>query len=280
MPYPTLPGRAIPYHLDGTVVKVIDSVSGVVHTFTAGGDLDELNDEDLTRITGTSYDPDTCYIVFFFPEKREIDGLFGMFWRDSNQYLAPSLLEGSNNTTNGIDGDWTAIGTAFNPISSDFDSWRDDIKTYSHGTAYETVRVRGGANYGGPRVIHLYGFKESGQTPDDLVFLDPDNGTAEFTEPMNFGDVEAGQSEQLTFIVKNESAGSAADSITLTVTDPDDIIRVGTSSAGPWQTSLSLGNLGPGSSTPILYCKSEPAAPPTPLEPERATIDVEVGSWS
>jgi hypothetical protein len=282
MPYPTLPDRAIPYHLDGTVVKYVRTSSGVMDTLS-DAEMADLNDFDEYDEVGNGFDPDDGYVVFFFPEKRVITGLFALFSRDSNQYRGPASIEGSNDTTNGVDGTWTSISPAssFNGSVSAFDSWRDEIADLSNSTGYEVYRVVSNAsNYGGVRTVHLYGVKDTGETADDILFLDADDSDNEFTEPLDFGAVGAGSSEEHNIKIKNDSGSLTASSITITVTDANDYIRISEDGGSTWVTEITIASLGPGVKSSTIKVKSEPSAPPTPLEPVRASISVDVGGWA
>ncbi len=288
MTYPALPGRAIPYHMDGTVVKVGKQSDGIVHHFTAA-ELAELNDYDYVDV----YDENTpqtsdFWVIFFFPERRRIRGLFALFGKGSNRDpVGPTDIEGSNDTTNGFDGTWTALSApnGFNADKADFDQWRKDIAAIDDGgVAYKAIRIRttkgAGPGWGNSvKIVHLYGEKESTETPDDIVFVDVSTGN-ELTLPIDFGAVPAGASDIRSFKIRNTSSTLEAQNITIAVNDPDDIIRVAWDSNGPWYTSLTITSLLPGAESNVIYVKAEPPAPPTPLKPHRAPIEVTVGAWA
>lgn len=289
MPYPALVDRVVNYNGDGSVVKVVTAASGVIKTLSAG-EMDELNDEDQTLIAFT--DEDDIYIVIFLADAVEVKGIWALaIWDDIGvpTNVGPTSIEGSNNTMNGIDGSWTA-GTSYTPNTNtlDFDSWRKSIATVDFGgVEYATYRVfftspDTSRDMTDLMMCHLYGLENATPTAEadlPLAFIDPDDGDARFELPVNFGDLPAGTSDQKTFKIQNNHATDQATTISLDVTDPDDIVRISDSNGGPWVTTFALGNLASGAKSIVMYIKSEPAAPPTPLEPERAYIEVTVGSW-
>lgn len=297
MGYPTLPGRAIPYHEDGSVLKCIEASVGTVHSVSAS-EAAELNDQDYVDQGLGSPDidyTDDGYLVIFFPEQRDITGVFFITTTGAgaDAFRGPVSVEGSNDTTNGLDGTWeTATAPdGLNDGTHNFDSWRDggsggegwqDI-SFSSGP-YETIRIKVDTSQAGGcqgfYICHVYGSKGAGETPDDIIFVDPDNSNNEFSLPQDFGEVPAGTSQIDKFALQNTSGTLTANNIDLTVDDPEDVIRISSSSGGPWNVSMNITSLGPGAQSADFYVKSEAPAPPTDLEPKRAPINVTVGSWS
>jgi hypothetical protein len=274
MPYSSLTDRAMPYHTDGSVVKIISAANGVVYSFNASEML-ELNDEDKTPVgpSLTGY----YYVTVFFPEPRVVTGLFGGV---EDQY-GPSLVEGSSDSTNGLDGTWETASApnGYNSWPGDFDNWRKNIKPVSFTQAVRVIRVKF-AFFTHVIVLHVYGHKATGETPDDISFLDAEAADAEFTTPLDFGDRPAGTSVQRQIKIKNASTTKTANNVNLYVEDPADIVRIAWSNAGPWQTTLNIASLAAGAKSNVIYVKCETPAPPTPLGPRRAPIRVSVGSWA
>jgi hypothetical protein len=285
MPYSAFPDRAIPYHLDGTVIKHINITTGVIDTLSAGN-LAELNDFDYTKVTLTQASV-ADYMVVFFPELRDITAIFGTHWITNNTVDAIQALtglEGSADTTNGIDGTWSAATVAaYPPAVNDLDSWRKSIKAVSGLDGVKAIRftwVIGTFRlWKGMYALHLYGKKTAGQTVDDILFLDAEDGDAEFAIPQDFGDRPAGTSVQHQIKIKNASTTLTASTVTLTVYDANDLIRISDSSSGPWETSMVIASLAANTKSDVIYIKCETPAAPTPLGPQKPLIGVTVGSW-
>lgn len=284
MPYPTLPDRAIPYHMDGTVIKAISLSSGTMKNYSAS-EMEELNDQDYTDVEASRGDVNDERTVIFFPHKMDIYGLFGLAYCYDN-WSEPIDVEWSDDTTNGVDGTWQNVTapSGFNGKTHNFDSWREDVADIE-ALGCTALRIHWEDNHTGVldyklRILHLYGQKTAGEEPDDIIFLDPDNADAEFPTPMVHGDIPAGTSNILQFKIKNTSSSLTASNIDLVVNDPEDIVRISDSSGGPWNVSMNLSSLGPGATSAVYYVKAEAPAPPTALEPKRAPIEVTVGAWS
>jgi hypothetical protein len=285
MSYSVFTDRAIPYHLDGSVVKIIDLSVGVVKNLTASEML-ELNDEDLVSI---SVDAAASLLVVFFPELRDVSAIFALETGTVSLGvigLRPiSALQGSADSTNGLDGTWVdaTLPNGYPEVTSDFDGWRKGIKAITGLAGIKAIRFNLPQVVSGTpklNILHLYGHKTAGQTPDDLIFLDAQNADAEFAIPLDFADRPAGTSAIRQIKVKNVSATLTANNITLESIDPVDDIRLADSEDGPWLTSKTITSLAPNTATAVIFVKCETDAPPTPLGPMRAPIKTSVGAWA
>jgi len=285
MPYSAFPDRGIPYHIDGTVIKMINSTTGVVKTFTSE-ELAELNDFDYSSIVVYPSVPNYC--VVFFPELRDITAIFGTLSQrnlaTTISWLAISGLQGSADTTNGLDGTWSnATVAAYPPAVNGLDSWRKSIKPVSGLDGVKAIRfswVLGSTSFYGLYILHLYGHKTSGETIHDIQFLDAEDGDAEYAIPQDFGDRPAGTSVQHQIKVKNASSTLTASTVTLTVEDANDLVRISDDPGGPWETSMVIASLAANTKSDVIYIKCETPAAPTPLGPQKPLIKVTVGSWA
>lgn len=285
MPYSVFTDRAIPYHLDGSVVKIIDLSVGVVKNLTASEML-ELNDNDLVSIgVGAA----ASLLVVFFPELRDVSAIFALETGSVGLGLTGltpiSALKGSADSTNGLDGTWVdaTLPNGYPAATTDFDGWRKGIKAVTGLAGIKTIRFDLPQITGGTpilNILHLYGHKTAGQTPRDILFLDAENSDAEFAIPLDFADRPAGTSSIRQIKVKNVDPALTANTLVVEVVDPVDNIRVSDSAAGPWVTSKTFASLAPNTKSSIIYVKCETAAPPTPLGPMRAPIKATVGAWS
>ena len=284
MTYSAYTDRVLPYHLDGTIVKQISSATGVLKTFSAG-ELLELNDEDYTPVgwTGVSY-ATAHWLTFFFPELVDISAIFGLGYGDDQSDVSTIYsYEWSADTTNGIDGTWTAatMPNGFNATTMNLDSWRTGMKSCTNVLGAIAIRLRIYKNLqtmNGWFICHLYGHKTSGQTPDDILFLDAEAGDTEFAIPCSFGDILTGVAE--THQIKLYNSGTVtAGTVTMGVYDPASRITISDDDI-TYGTALSIGDIGTAGTTGTLYVKcTMPAAPSATLGPDRAPIKVTVGGW-
>lgn len=286
MPYSALTDRAIPYHLDGSVVKIISTTLGVVKSFSLA-DMLEVNDTDLTPVDAVQ---GGYLCVVFFPELRDISGIYAMCTGhtgiSSDVPMAFTALQGSVDSTNGLDGTWVTatMPDGYPSAVRSLDGWRKGIKAITGMSGVKAVRFTlpgDGAGYSANLlVLHLYGKKTAGQTPRDILFLDAENSDAEFAIPLDFADRPAGTSAIRQIKVKNVDPALTASTLVVEVVDPVDNIRVSDSASGPWVTSKTFTSLAPNTKSSIIYVKCETATPPTPLGPMRAPIKATVGAWS
>lgn len=284
MPYSVFTDRAIPYHLDGSVVKIIKPSVGVVKSLTSA-EMQELNDEDLVSI---SIDVSTSLLVVFFPELRDISAIFAIETTSNlsgvEALAAISGLQGSADSTNGMDGTWVdaVLPDGYPAVTNYLDGWRKGIKAVTGLGGIKALRFNIPVVSGNSKlnILHLYGHKTAGQTPRDILFLDAENADAEFAIPLDFGDRPAGTSAIRQIKVKNVDPALTASTLVVEVVDPVDNVRVSDSDAGPWVTSKTFLSLAPNTASSVIYVKCETATPPTPLGPMRAPIKATVGAWS
>jgi len=286
---------AMPYQLDGTVVKQIDATVGVVKTFTPT-ELVELNDEDYVGIDLAAYTFANGWIILFFPELVDITQIFAIssFVYGAQAYDVPCSIEWSPDSTNGLDGTWNAatMPNGYNGNSIQLDAWRTGFKAMTGVTGAIALRIR---FYGHPNseayrklhILHLYGHKHAGETPNDIIFLDPQNADAEYAIPLDFGDIPSGTSIHRQMKLQNVSPTLTANNITVTVLDPadpppqtGDTIRINFTDTDPWNVTETVVSLAPSAKSAIIYVKCEAHAPPTALGPDRAPIKVQVGAWT
>jgi len=290
MPYSAIPDRAIPYHIDGSVVVFMSTTLGVLKTFSAAEML-EINDFDFTAVNwGSSVLDNAGNVVVFFPELRDISAIFAVmdviFVSGAISPVSMTNLQGSADTTNGVDGTWVnaTMTAGYPPNTLLLDDWRKGLKTFTGLTGVKAIRFAAptltGIYADGLYVLHIYGHKTAGQTPDDILFLDAEDADAEFDSPLDFGDRPAGTSVIRQIKVRNSSATLTASNLVVTVVDPVDNIRVSDAVGGPWTTSKTFASLAPVTSSAIIYVKCETLAPPTPLGPMRAPIEAVVGAWT
>lgn len=256
--------------------------------YLSGSDVIELNDGDLVATSldmfqNTGSDRVTRAYWWFFPEQREVTGL--AIQDDSTfRNLAGALVavEGSNDTTNGVDGTWevtSIIGTAYSNRS--LDGWRRSIWSISFTGGKRTVRIGLSAQSAGelsPRLIHWYGEKAAGETPDDIIFIDHDTTPgAEYAAPEDFGDRPLGTSVVRQFRVKNVSPTLTANSINIQCNDSDFAIST---DGVTWVVTINIASLAAGAESATLYIRNTTPDPGALLGPRFARIVATVSSWT
>jgi hypothetical protein len=297
MSYPVIPYRRIPYDIDGTSVGYRveqNKLSGTsalglgVSKWLASADMVNLNSYKKSKLIFEigSYSFTSLYgniaMWFVFPEERNVAGFVGLFGTSTidNTLVLPHgcVVQGSRDSTNGMDGTWeTASLTGLN-YSFGTDAWRYITKT-SFSTPIKAFRIIFYVNnnqyyatalYG----FHLYGSKATGQTPDDIIFCDQDG--VEITSDVDWGDVSEGTTQTKSFYIKNVST-KTANNINIDITS--DNFTIGTNQA-TWGTSVNIATLAPGQISQPLYTKLTLPVAPTPLLPKSERAIVTVTSWT
>lgn len=286
MPYPAAPGKRMAYDRDGSAGGWWATGSSIVSM--SGADLQNLNNEASDNLNSpvSSSGPGTIAAFIIFPELRDI---VGWFIRGSGQFgLTPANFQWSANTTTGLDGTWTDITANWGPLSSSVNpDYRTSINTVSL-TGVKGVRMLGTAASGStilePFALHLYGGPSSGQNPDSLRIWQPVKN-AEVTGVLDEGDIARGTSNTLTFRVHNQSGTKTAHSVTISA---EALTDASTSLLGQYlfstdnityASSLSLGDLGPGATTAVLYVRDN-VDPAAALGPWAARIVASASSFS
>ncbi len=288
--YPNTPSRRMAWDDDGTlclIAKGTDAglsqgVGPITTPYSVASTVDQeaLNDEDLATDVGISVASGSLHWAMLFPEKRELDGIYiAIGATPSSRWSDYSL-----NQTNGLDGTWNDLSVP-GDTGEPADGYRDNIvsKAISNVLAVRAFQGRDQVSAGNHDFlsIHLYGTLTAGETPDRLIFLDPDNSDDEFTLPLDYGDVPRGQTSTDTFKVKNNSGTLTANGVQTTAADlfggsgswytySDDDIT--------YQATLSLGNIGPGGTELVHIKQIVPDAQAPGVHAARTKLNVT--SWT
>lgn len=292
MPYTALPDRRIPYDNDGTVVGVGRQDTGLT-SYPTQATLQEWQDEDYAASTQLINNAGQTGIVWsFFPEQREVTAYHAVQSNTNGDsgVSGPNALpthtwQGSNDTTNGVDGTWETAslpaGQPQNPGNPY--EWRSNIKPISFTGGKRTVQWRiAAANSGNNavtiKIAHLYGEKVTGQTPDDVIYIDHDTTPGiEYTAPEDFGDQPLGTTVVRQFRLKNASATKTANAINVQCNDADFAISTdGTT----WVVTINIASLGPGAQSATMYVRCTTPAPGNLLGPRFARIVTTVASYT
>jgi hypothetical protein len=271
--YADVPDHRIGYDRNGALAFF--TVAGVPHAYTVV-DTRRLNDEGTTRpaMPGFGSNEANGYVGILFHDLHVISA----YWvvARTNGFNTRELfgLSYSTDTTNGMDGSWTTIGSgvvtadpdtygAFNPIVPK-PNFRTNIVTFSPATA-KGIRFYGRGNYEsaaglsdwGLDRFHVYGVPLG---PDDrLAFWDPALDALVGPAYFDWGDCAAPSEGFRTFRVKNLSPTKTARAVglgmeALTEGSPP-LVGMHTFSADGGATygpSLALGDLAPGEISDVL----------------------------
>src|SRR5258708_1727895 len=180
MPYSAMLSRLMPINNDGSVVGQ-ENANGPVTSYPSNADVIAWvaaasggTDGGISANGGVS----VLRTTIFFPESRTVLGFIAGFGSDVWGTLARAL-QGSTDTANGSDGTWEAASLpgGYPPnIGNTPTTWRTNVAACTFSNAKKTIQFdydyNSGASANKLRALHIYGVKASGQTPDDIIFLD------------------------------------------------------------------------------------------------------------
>jgi len=284
MPYTALPDRRMPYDNDGSVVCQGTTTSGITEW---------CSNAVLLTFQGTSFvdngaaQSNTNTATWaFFPETREVTGHY--YWGEDNfspqtnkHFVNP--IQGSTDSLNGLDGTWETASLPSGQASYVDDySWRSGIKPISFTGPKRVVRFVW-TNTGGGRpkwtgLLHIYGEKAAGQTPDDVIYINHDDTPGvEYTACEDFGDQPLGTTVVRQFRVKNTSASKTANTINIQCNDADFAIS---SDGTNWVTTINIASLAAGAESATMYVRCTTPAVGTAIGPRFNRIITTVASYT
>lgn len=291
--YPDVPSNRMALDRDGTQMYRID-VANVVTELTSTQVRQVTNEKSKTTsdFQLTAQNAGMSYLVVFFSEKRDVAGYF--FHLGFSKAVLNSA-EVSLNSTNGIDGTWSAItmgavggdGGVFpggTPVSP---GYRTSIQSIT-ALGIRALRFRcssGAPTNGTYPTLHLYGRPSAGQNPNRLNFWHPTADTAMSGAYLDWGNTPRGSSADRTVRVKNMSATMTAEDITLAF----DILTDATPSVPAqflistdgttFEAMATIGDLAPGGISSVLTLRRN-----TPVDADLSVwaprILAEAGSWT
>lgn len=294
--YPDAPSRRIAWDNDGTVAYGALANSGDwVRGALPAAALTELTTDKVSMNDDTdayygqefvAQSTPTIYALLLFPQKMEIDGYYYNFYAQSN--TPNHFLSTSANTTNGVDGSWSALGSEIRVLNTTVKpDYRDDVQTSAISNVVAVLHQSGNAFVGistpvhGVRALHLYGTITPGETPDRLLFLDPLNSDAEFTQPLDYGNRGRGTTNVRQIKVQNNSGTLTANTVQITAEEiagtGGSLFTFSTDGVND-QGTLGLGNIGPGGSVTVYVHLTIPDAQALDLYDSRFYVNV--ASWS
>lgn len=281
--YPDLPSWRMAPDVDGTVGVLVDTVG--VGTQMTLPQMVAMTGESGTRIT-IEYRPGR--IAYVFPQLRDVAGVYVAAGAILGGY--PLYLETSVDTTNGIDGTWTARGTMLNPDYTEGNTsvgpvirpnYRQQVYPVS-APACSGVRlswVDWGPSHDYLQYLsafHVYGGIVAGQTPDRLALWDLTTDAQIAYTLLNWGEAPRGTTATKQFRVKNLSSTLTAHSIGLDM----DVLSDSPTDSVLDQFTLSTDGTA-WSSTITGLADLAPGAISAPLSIRRViTADMDLSVWA
>lgn len=257
--YPAPASNKIQYDKDGSVVGKNSagsgSYSGGIVTWLTGSQITALNDDVKTGVIGLN-----CLWILF-PKARTIThfhlAMIPDYWGGSF-----GSLQGSDNTTNGVDGTWetaTLGGTYYEQsnASTNLTAWRTKIGTVSFTKPMKAIRLYcpgGNSNTDDMLIamLHLYG---NDSVDDELVVTN--SGGTKITSLVDFGDTPRGGTFNSTVYVKNASASPAS---AVTVDVEGTVFTTSLDNVTFDTTQKSIGALDAGAISAPIYVRFSPVA--------------------
>jgi hypothetical protein len=240
--YPDPPSYRMAYHRDGTQIIVVPTGLNLSQT-----NLNTLNSEaGNTTVTSSQ----VCVI---FPELRDLDAI----WLNGNTgSIATSV---SVDSTNGLDGTWTAgptvpvVADGGNPLGA---GWRNSIAS---STTFGIKAVR--FTVTNLRNIHLYGEIAPTETEKRIEFWHPTIDQKISPGDFDWGNCPRQSSGQTSFRLKNMSPVLTAFNVivsALALTDTTPSVPAQhflSSDTAHWAATVDAGAIASDGMSPILYLR-------------------------
>lgn len=257
--YPDVPSNRMSYDRDGTQCYRVRSDNTI--TQMTAPELVVLNNENADHVEiNSGAAGGQQMLVVYFPERRDVVAYYALVASLGNRTTGPVFFEVSTNTTNGLDGTWTQIGSTFSGTGGvPVPGYRTDI-TSASALGVQAVRLRAS----GPswefdiNALHLFGNPAAGQNPNRLAIWHPTSDVHVTGAYFDWGNTPRSSSQDRTFRVKNISSTLTAVGIglgleTLTDATPSVPAQHLLSTDGSTFTALiSIGNLAPGGLSGVL----------------------------
>lgn len=250
------------------------------YTLLSQANIDDVADEDGATSFFTSGTNFGQWVTIIFPEKQDIDAGYVIMWTDADR---TAWVAFSTDTTNGRDGSWADTNIANVDMTENIDNYRQSIdSTVAAMTGVVSLMLYGGADDTIRwHSAHFYGTVTAGETPDRMLFLDPDDSDNEFSKPLDWGDVERGNTFTDTFKLKNNSSGLDAANVQMTAQslylDADTWLTYSDDDVD-YSATLDIGTVLAGGEQ-LIYVKNEIPGD-EPMGPYVARTRVTASSWS
>ena len=283
MAYPDILSRRMPYDIDGSEVGW-NTGSSTLNSYELGitNWLDSTAKGALnnTLVRGPNLGW-RIHMWVFFPEKREIEAVT-MYSGHSERVYTMYDFQGSNDTTNGMDGTWETAVIIGNPMIATWSpgavhEWRNRIIPVSFSQPYKVIRFRGYHAYGTYlQNLYLYGKTAATELEADILIMDNEReGSPEFVSLKDWGDMAEGTTRIQSIRLKNSSNVKMAHHINVQLNA--DGYSISFSPDGPWGTFVDIESISPNSISAPIYIKNQIGVPLQILRPlaDRLVVKVE-----
>lgn len=286
--YSAINEHRMAYDIDGSAVgyRYQDSVAlstifgNGVDSWLDSTSKQNLNQEDRPQVWGAYANKPGFAFWFFFPELREIGEMCIQYPASGTGSISEHKLQGSPDTTNGMDGTWEDAVYSLPTPSADLDSWRSDMFIVSFSGPMKALRfgLRNSSYASTMKLcaIYIFGRKAATEQPDDILFCDIDGN--ELVSLLDWEDRPEGTTEVQSLKMKNSSSDKIANNVNLQLNH--DNFTLAWAADGPWQSVLDIASIGPSSLSSQFFIRNELGEPPLELGPRAARIIATVGSWT
>lgn len=210
--YSDAPGHRMAYDRDGSIMCYwgTDVTSTGTITTLSNTSLVQMNNESTD--SGVNFGGVQYGFALIFPELRDIDG-----FHVNAQNSYGNTFQTSSDTTNGQDGTWVTRMASFAVSATGNNGW---YRSNINGLAVSNVKaIRFNAAYS-QYSFHIYGKPSGGQNPDRFIFWHASLNqelAPNALDPGDHGDVTRGQTYNMSFRIKNNSATKTATNLTLSI---------------------------------------------------------------
>lgn len=286
MSYTAIAGQRMAYDIDGTEVGIRGMNDASVYTMFGNGigswlgttDKGNLNKSDRSLSWNVGDYNWGQAIWFFFPEKREITHM-AFHWNGYTASPNNKVIQGSNNSTNGMDGIWETAVCTIPGANGNADHWRTNVFAVSFSGPMKVIRV--GFQESSPQfgesnlcAVHIYGMKAAGETTDDIIFCDAEGN--EISVLKDWGDRPEGTTAYGIFYLKNVSS-KTANSVNIQLNHAD--FTISTDQAD-WKAVIDIASLSAGAISAPIYTKLTLGPPLLTLGPRAARAIITVASFT
>ena len=285
MPYPALPSsRRRHYEIDGSIFGWNQTSYATGMTSVASGAQMLALNEETPSVDSALYSAAGGQNFFYlmFPELVDVTNFICRCGSGGQVF---QNIQTSPDSTNGNDGTWNTPSTSgtLNVFGSGGDWWRSTTPASltTNNTSLKGIRFQiQMASNGTLNNVYVWGTKHSGQTPDDIIFLESD-GATEWPNDEDWGDIPAGTGASVhTYYVKNASGTHTANTITLKMSGSDSTRWTISLDNVSFGSSQSISSLVAGAQQ-IFYVKfTPPTAAAANYRPYAGYIEADVVSWS